>query len=133
MKYMLIMSGKWGDWDEDGIVGWPPEAVENHMDFMHEVNRDLQARGEFVQGEGLAPPDKAKIVNADANGAPVVSDGPFAESKEFLAGWWILDLEDEKRAIDIAAHISTAPGPDGKPLNMEVEVREVMQLPGEEM
>jgi hypothetical protein len=133
VKYMLIMSGKWGEWDEKGIAGWPAEAVENHMSFMRDVNKDLQARGEFVQGEGLAPPDKAKIVNADEKGAPVVSDGPFAESKEFLAGWWILDVEDEQRAIDIATRISTAPGPDGKPLNMAVEVREVMRIPGEEM
>ena len=133
MKYMLIMQGKWGDWDEKGIVGWPQEAVKNHMDFMREVNKDLQERGEFVQGEGLAPPDKAKIVNADENGAPAITDGPFAESKEFLAGWWILDVENEQRAIEIAAHISTAPGPDGAPLNMAVEVREVMQVPGVEM
>ena len=73
--------------------------MKNHMAFMHEVNKDLNERGEFVQGEGLAPPDQAKIVNADPSGAPAITDGPFAESKEFLAGWWILDVEDEERAI----------------------------------
>ena len=133
MKYMLIMQGKWGDWDDNGIQGWPEEAVKNHIEFMRETNKELQENGEFVQGEGLTGPDKAKIVNADASGAPAITDGPFPESKEFLAGWWIIDCENEQRAIDIATHISTAPGPDGAPLNMPIEVREVMQVPGQEM
>ena len=133
MKYMLIMQGKWGDWDENGITGWPEDAVKNHIDFMRTVNKELQEAGEFVQGEGLAPPDRAKIIHANTDGSPAITDGPFPESKEFLAGWWILDVESPERVYDIAAHISTAPGPDGKPLNMPVEVREVMQAPGQEM
>ena len=133
MKYMLIMQGKWGEWDENGITGWSEDAVKGHMDFMHAVNKELQEAGEFVQGEGLAPPDQAKIIHAGPGGSPAITDGPFPESKEFLAGWWILDVESPERVYDIAAHISTAPGPDGKPLNMPIEVREVMQAPGQEM
>ena len=76
MKYMLIMQGKWGDWDENGIAGWTEDAVKDHIDFMRTVNKELQEAGEFVQGEGLAPPDQAKIIHADTDGSPAITDGP---------------------------------------------------------
>jgi hypothetical protein len=76
----------------------------------------------------LSGPDQAKLVRAGANGAPV-TDGVFPESKEFLAGYWIVDVESEARAFEIAAQASAAPGPGGKPLNMPIEVRPVMSGP----
>jgi hypothetical protein len=124
-----MMSGKWGDWTEEGIGGWDPKDVEAHMDFMRRVGQELQESGELVAAEGLAPPDQAKIVNATADGTPAVTDGPFAESKEFLAGYWIVDVESPERAIEIAAQNSAAPGPGGTPMNMAIEVRGVMQAP----
>lgn len=134
MKYMLLMSGRQGDWSESGISTWDPEEVKAHIDFMRVVGKELTESGELVGGEGLAPPEQAKIVRAKNDGSPAVTDGPFPEAKEFLAGYWIVDVESPERAIEIAAHNSTAPGPGGVPLNIPIEVRQVMDAPpGEEM
>jgi hypothetical protein len=111
------------------IGGWSPDAIKAHIQFMKDLNADLTRAGEFVGAEGLAAPGAARIVRADKNGAPVVTDGPFAESKEFLAGYWIVDVESAERAHQVAARASAAPGPDGKPLNMAIEVRQVMSAP----
>jgi hypothetical protein len=89
----------------------------------------LQRAGELVGAEGLAPPGQARVVRAGKGGAPEVTDGPFAESKEFLAGYWIVDVETAEQAYAIAARASAAPGPGGKPLNIPIEVREVMSAP----
>jgi hypothetical protein len=83
----------------------------------------------LVGAEGLAPPGQARIVRAGKGGAPEVTDGPFAESKEFLAGFWIVDVDNAEQAYAIAGRISLAPGPGGKPMNLKVEVREVMSAP----
>jgi hypothetical protein len=96
---------------------------------MKRFNEELKNAGELVGAEGLAAPGQARIVKAGKGGAPEVTDGPFAESKEFLAGYWIVDVESPKRAYEIAARASAAPGPGGKPLNMPIEVREVMSAP----
>jgi hypothetical protein len=96
---------------------------------MHDLNRDLTAAGELAGAEGLAPPGQARIVRANKNGAPAVTDGPFAESKEFLVGYWIVDVPSAERAYEIAAKASTAPGPGGTPLGIPIEVRQVMQAP----
>jgi hypothetical protein len=127
MKFMLIMNAPGGDGNW-AIFDWPPEAFKVHLAFMMDLNKDLNEAGEFVSGEGLTPPGQAKLVRARKSGEPV-TDGPFAESKEFLAGFWIVDVASRERAYAIAARISTAPGPDGKPLYMDVEVREVMSAP----
>jgi hypothetical protein len=111
------------------IGSWSPDEIKAHMQFMKDVNRDLTAAGEFVAGEGLAAPGEARVVRAGKNGTPIVTDGPFPEAKEFLAGYWIIDVESTERAHEIAAKISTAPGPGGQPLNMAIEVRQVMSAP----
>ena len=90
---------------------------------------ELQKAGELVSAEGLAPPAQARIVKAGKGGAPEVTDGPFAEAKEFLAGYWIVDVERPEQAYAIAARASAAPGQGGKPMNMPIEVREVMSAP----
>lgn len=127
MKFMLMMNAPrgTGDW---AIFEWPPEAIQAHVAFMVRLNQELREAGELVTVEALTPPGRAKLVRAAKNGEPI-TDGPFAESKEFLAGYWIVDVESPARAYAIAAHVSTAPGPDGKPLYMDVEVREVMSAP----
>jgi hypothetical protein len=127
MKFMLLMMAPHDGWQMFNTMS--PQDIKAHIDFMHRVNAELTTAGELVDAQGLAMPDQAKIVRADDRGAPVVSDGPFAETKEFLAGFWIVDVETPERAIEIAAHISTAPGREGVPMKFPVEVRQVMQAP----
>ena len=130
MKYMLMMNvpGK-GPYQ---IGGWPKADIEAHMAFMMALNKKLAEAGELVGGEGLAGPDQAKLVRAGKDGAPL-TDGVFPESKEFLAGYWIVDVDSAARAYEIAAKASVAPGPGGAPLNMAIEVREVMSGPPTDM
>ena len=127
MRYMLMMNAPRGDGDY-GINNWSPEDFKAHIAFMHSYNKDLTEAGEFVAAEGLAPPGEAKLVRAGKDAAPV-TDGVFPESKEFLAGYWIVEVDTPERAYELAAKASTAPGPGGKPLNMALEVRQVMSGP----
>jgi hypothetical protein len=96
---------------------------------MKDFSTKLGKAGELVGAEGLAPPGEARVVRAGKNGAPAVTDGPFAEAKEFLAGYWIVEVERPERAYQIAAEASAAPGKGGEPLNMAIEVRQVMSAP----
>jgi hypothetical protein len=128
MKFMLMMMAPHGDgrWVSD----WTPEDLRAHMQFMHRFNEEIEASGERVDAEGLAEPREAVIVRAGkAGGAPEITDGPFPETKEFLAGFWIIDCESRERAYEIAARASSAPGPGGVPLHIPIEVREVLTLP----
>ena len=127
MKFMLMMSAPrgTGDW---AVMKWNPEALKAHIGHMKDLNVKLRDAGELVAAEGLAPPAAAKQVKAKPGGG-FETDGPFAEAKEFLAGWWIVDVESEKRAYEIAAEASLAPGTDGKPMYLAIEVRQVMQAP----
>ncbi len=128
MKFMLMMNSPrgTGDW---GVARWAPEDFKAHIAFQQRFHKELQEAGELVSAEGLASPGQAKIVRAGKNGAPEVTDGPFPEAKEFLAGYWIVDVENAARAYAIAAKASAAPGPGGKPLNLSIELREVMSAP----
>jgi hypothetical protein len=128
MRFMLMMHAPKGTGDYQ-ISEWKPEDLKAHIEFMHELNRELTQAGELVGGEGLSAPGEARVVRAGKNGAPAVTDGPFAEAKEFLAGYWIVDVETAQRAYDIAAKISAAPGPGGTPLILPIEVRQVMSAP----
>jgi hypothetical protein len=128
MKYMLIMNTPRGSGDYQ-ITNWPKADFTAHIEFMRRLNQDLHAAGEFVGGEGLTPPGQAKLVRAGKSGNPIVTDGPFPEAKEFLAGYWIIDVDTPDRAYAIAARASAAPGPGGTPLNMPIEVRAVMAGP----
>jgi len=127
MKYILMMHVPGGKGDY-AIMNWPKEAIQAHIKFMIDLNRKLSEAGELAGAEGLSAPSQAKVVRAGKDGAPV-TDGVFPESKEFLAGYWIVDVDSAERAYRIAADASAAPGPDGKPLNMPIEVREVMSGP----
>ena len=127
MKYILMMNTMKANSNE-GIMTWPAGDIQAHIGFMMKLNRELKASGEFVLAEGLAWPDQAKSVRAGKDGLPV-TDGVFPESKEFLAGFWIVDVETPERAYAIAARASAAPGKGGEPLNMPIEVRQVMSGP----
>ncbi len=127
MKYMLMMHAPRGTGDYK-INDWSPEDFQAHMAFMHGLNKELTESGEWVDGQGLAAPAEARLVRAGKDGAPV-TDGPFAETKEFLAGYWIVEVDSPERAYELAAKASAAPGPGGAPLNMPIEVRQVMSGP----
>ena len=130
MKFMLMMQCTQKEWESLG--SWPPEDFKAHIDFMMRFNKELGEAGELVSAEGLSTPDQARIVRAGKGGAPAITDGPFPEAKEFLAGFWIIDCETPARAIELAARVSAAPGPGGAPVNIPVEVRQVMSGPGDE-
>lgn len=126
MKFMLMMNhpGK----VPYQITNWAPSEIKAHIGFMKAFAAKLQERGELVGAEGLAGPDQAKLVRASVEGEPI-TDGVFPESKEFLAGYWIVDVDSPERAYAIAAQASLAPGPAGKPLFLNIEVRQVMSAP----
>jgi hypothetical protein len=128
MKFMLMMNAPRGEGDY-AVMSWPPEDLMAHIRFMKRFAEELKQAGELVAAEGLAMPSQARIVRAGKGGAPQVSDGPFAEAKEFLAGYWIVDVETPEQAYAIAARASAAPGKGGAPMNMAIEVREVMSAP----
>lgn len=129
MKYILMMNTmKAGQ----GIPAWPLKDLQAHVAFMKGLNKELRESGELVSAEGLSFPDQAKLVRAGKDGTPT-TDGVFPESKEFLAGYWIVDVDTPERAYAIAARASAAPGPGGAPLNMPIEVRPVLSAPPPEM
>ncbi len=126
MKYMLLMMTT--DLGHPPITEWDPADVRAHIEFMHKFNEDLINSGELAGAEGLALPDEALIVTAGEDG-PTITDGPFPESKEFLAGYLIVDVESKERALEIAAAYSKSPGPGGVTLNQPIEVRQVLSAP----
>lgn len=129
MKYILMMNTmKAGE----GVPRWPRHDLQAHVAFMRSFIKELSESGELVSAEGLSFPDQAKLVRAGEDGMPI-TDGVFPESKEFLAGYWIVDVATPERAYEIAARASAAPGPGGAPLNMPIEVRPVMSAPPAEM
>ncbi len=128
MKYMLLMNYAKIE-GVPPIHTWAADEVQAHMSHMMDIHRELTERGEFVDGQGLSGPEAVKIVTSDGASAPVVTDGPFPESKEFLAGYWLVDVETEERAIEIAAKTSAAPGPAGRLVRQEIQVRRVMDAP----
>ena len=129
MKYILMMNTMRAG---AGVPVWPRADLQAHVAFMKNLSKDLHESGELVSAEGLSFPDQARQVRAGKDGAPI-TDGVFPESKEFLAGFWIVDVETPQRAYAIAARVSAAPGPGGAPLNMPIEVRPVMSAPPPEM
>jgi len=130
MKYMLMMNTPRGG--AYAINAWPKKDIQAHIAFMKGFGKKLSESGELVAAEGLAGPDQAKLVRAGKTGTPI-TDGVFPEAKEFLAGYWIVDVESPERAFEIAAQASAAPGPGGAPLNMPIEVRQVMSGPPDDL
>ena len=130
MKYILMMNCPKNGYE--AFAAMPKKDVQAHIGFMIELNKSLKASGELVAAEGLGDPREAKIVRAGNGGAPI-TDGVFAETKEFLAGYWMVEVESAERAYQIAARASTAPGVNGVPMNMAIEVRQVMSGPPKEL
>ena len=129
MKYILMMHCPKTGYDTFGA--WPKKDIQAHIAFMLGLNKSLRESAELVSAEGLASPDQAKLVRAGKNGTPI-TDGVFPESKEFLAGYWIVEVASPEQAYAIAARASAAPGPGGAPMGMPIEVRQVMSGPPDE-
>ena len=129
MKFMLLQAYGGVPEGTPPMTEWTPEEVDAHITYQKDLNAELIERGEFVDARGLSAPNLAKFVVSDGNGSPVVTDGPFPESKELLAGYRIIDVESVERAVEIAAKGSEAPGPGGRAIRQAIEVREVMDPP----
>lgn len=121
MKYMLLMHSNKQGWDDMPNV-WSQEDIKVMVECMHELNRELRDSGELVEARGLTGPDQMKTVQAQEDGEPIITDGPFTETKEVLAGYWVVDVASEERVLELALRISRTPGPGGRPLNQAVEV-----------
>jgi hypothetical protein len=127
MKFMLMMQGtKQG---MASLATWSADDFKRHVQFMIAFNAKLTSQGELVVAEGLDMPDNARVVRGTPSGAPAVTDGPFPETKEFLAGFWIIDVDSRERAYAVAAEASAAPGKDGAPIYIPIEVRAVGSAP----
>jgi hypothetical protein len=123
MRYILMMMGT-----NAGVgtyLAWSDQDRQAHMAALTRINKELGEAGEFVATEGLAAPDQARTVRGEKDGLPV-TDGIFPEAKEFLLGYWIVDVATPERAYAIAGRISAAPGPGGVPTNLPIEVRQIM-------
>ena len=126
MKFMLLQAYGAVEPQIGPMSTWKPEEIDAHIQFQLELNAELRERGELVEANALTGPELAKFVISDGSAAPVITDGPYAESKELLAGYRMIDVESAERAIEIAATVSAAPGPGGTPIKQRIEVREVM-------
>ena len=129
MRFMLLQN--YGEVESDcaPMTEWRLEDVTAHIAFQQALNEELTARGELVDAQGLAGPEQAKFVVSDGTTAPVVTDGPYPESKELLAGYRIIDVDTVERAIEIAAQASAAPAMNGEPIRQPIEVRQIMGAP----
>jgi hypothetical protein len=119
MRYMLLQN--YGE-PESGcppMTEWSPEDIKAHIEFQQALNAELAETGELVDAQGLAGPDQARFVVSDGASAPVITDGPYPESKELLAGYRLVDVD--------------APGVNGAPIRQAIEVREVLSAPDPEL
>lgn len=130
MKYILMMNCPKTGYESFGA--WPKKDIQAHLNFMHTFNKQLRDSGEWVSAEGLADPREARSVRVGKDGAPI-TDGVFPEAKEFLAGYWIVEVATPERAYELAAQVSAAPGPGGTPANLTLEVRQMMSGPPQEL
>ena len=133
MRFMLLQN--YGEVESDcaPMSEWSPEEIKAHIAFQQALNAELAELGELVDAQGLAGPEQAKFVVSDGMSAPVITDGPYPESKELLAGYRLVDVDAPERAIAIAARASAAPGVNGAPIRQAIEVREVLSAPDPEL
>lgn len=133
MRFMLLQNYGPVESDCPPMTEWSPADVRAHIEFQQALNTELAELGELVDAQGLAGPEEARFVVSDGASAPVITDGPFPESKELLAGYRLVDVDSAARAIEIAARASAAPGPDGVPIRQPIEVRQVLSAPDPEV
>lgn len=134
MKYLIAITGTQQHYDAiagkgiDGVPAWKPDEVEAMVEYMHELNAELEANGELVQAEGLTDPSHTRRVQL-RKGEIVVTDGPYAETAEVLAGYWVVDVDGIDRATEIAAKATRAPVPNGFPTGAPIDIRPIGDAP----
>lgn len=133
MRFMLLQNYGAVESDCPPMTEWSPAEIKAHIEFQQALNAELAQRGELVDAQGLAGPELARFVVWDGRSAPVITDGPFPEAKELLAGYRLVDVETPERAIEIAAQASAAPGPGGAAIRQPIEVRQVLSAPDPEL
>lgn len=133
MRFMLLQSYGPVESGCPPMTEWAPQDIKAHIEFQQALNQELAGRGELVDAQGLAGPEQARFVVSDGVTAPVITDGPYPESKELLAGYRLVDVESAVRAIEIAGQASAAPGPAGQPIRQPIEVRQVLSAPDPEI
>ena len=106
---------------------WAPEEIDAHMTFMRDFAARLEESGEYVDGQALAP--EGAWVRYDGEGRSPVTDGPFPETKDLIAGWYVIDVDSWDRAVELAGELSAAPGAGGEPIHEWLEVRPFLSLP----
>lgn len=127
MKYLMLKHyrGPKTSTNDVPMDQWSPDEVDAHIRYMDDFADRLRETGEFVDGQALAP--DGMWVRYDGEGKPPAVDGPFAETKDLIAGWMVIDVEDEARAVELAGELSAAPGAGGRPLGEWLEVRPFLQ------
>jgi hypothetical protein len=128
-KYLLLKHYR-GSPEPEGFVPmdqWTPDEVDAHMQYMSDLAARLEKSGEFVDGQAVSP--DGMWVHSDPKGGPPVVDGPFAETKDLIAGWMVIDVDSQERAIELAGELSSAPGAGGKPIHEWLEVRPFLGQP----
>ena len=109
------------------IDRWTPAEISAHVQYMADFGAKLESTGEFVEHQGLAP--EGTFVRHGGEGRPPVTDGPFAETKDLIAGWMVIDVDSYERALELAGELSAAPGAGGKPIHEWLEVRPFLAAP----
>ena len=128
-KFLVIVNYDGGVFDDQPMLSWDPADIKAHLAYYEALNKELEESGELVGGAALAWPEATKVVRSDGKSAPLVTDGPYAETKEQLAGYQVIEVDTLERAIEIAARVSAVPGPGGVPTQQPIEVRQVMDDP----
>ena len=129
MKYLLLKHYRGAPTPENFVTmdQWTPQEITDHVQFMRDFAAKLEGTGEFVDAQALAP--EGTWVQYGGEGRPPVTDGPFAETKDLIAGWMVIDVDSQERAYELAGELSAAPGAGGKPIHEWLEVRPFMQEP----
>ena len=132
-KYLLLKHYRGAPTPDNDVPmdRWTPDEVEAHIRYMNDFAARLEASGEFVDGQALAP--EGMWVRSDGEGRPPVTDGPFAETKDLIAGWMIIDVDSQDRAIELAGELSAAPGAGGRPIHEWLEVRPFLSAPSSDL
>ncbi|MEU3075223.1 YciI family protein [Streptomyces laurentii] len=125
-KYLLLKHyrGAPASVNDTPMEQWTPEEISAHMQYMNDFAARLEKTGEFVGSQALSP--EGTFVRYDGEGRPPVTDGPFAETKDLIAGWMVIDVDDYQRALELAGELSSAPGAGGKPIHEWLELRPFM-------
>ena len=131
MRYLLLKHYRGGPAPHEAFTPmdrWTPAEVDAHMRYMADFAAELEGDGELVDGQALSP--EGTFVRYDGEGRPPVTDGPFAETKDLIAGWFVVDVDSYERAVELAGKLSAARGEGGGPIHERLEVRPFLAMPG---